>query len=130
VDRTVQGREVVDAAARRAGRDPASILLHYQVWLSLGTDRQSAIQKLQRSQHLRRTLAVRPDLSEHEHVERFVAGNLLGSPTEVIQQIRFLQQRTRADHMGVVMLGENTRELVDDMQLFAREVMPAFSGTR
>jgi probable F420-dependent oxidoreductase len=130
VDRTVEAREVVDAAARRAGRDPASIFLHYQVWLSLGTDRQSAIQKLQRSQHWRRTLAVRPDLSEHAQLEQFVSGNLLGSPTEVIQQIGFLQERTRADHIGVVMLGETTRELLDDMQLFASEVMPAFVGTR
>lgn len=130
VDRTVEAREVVDAAARRAGREPASILLHYQVWLSLGSDRRSAIQKLQRSQHWRRTVAVRPDLSDDEHLERFVAGNLLGSPTEVIQQIRFLQERTHADHIGVVMLGETTRELVDDMHLFALEVTPAFSGTR
>ena len=130
LDRTVEARKVVDAAARRVGRDPASIALHYQVWLSFGRDRRSAVEKLQRSQHWRRTLAIRPDLSEADHLERFVAGNLLGSPTEVIQQIRVLQERTRADHLGVVMLGETTPELVEDMQLFAGEVMPAFSRTR
>jgi hypothetical protein len=27
--------------------------------------------------------------------------------------------------MDVVMLGENTRELLEDMQLFVRDVMPA-----
>jgi probable F420-dependent oxidoreductase len=130
VDRTAEARHLVDAAARKAGRDPASIPLHYQVWLSFGTDRQSAIKKLQRSQHWRRSLAVRPDLTEDDHLERFVAGNLLGRPDEVIQQIRSLQERTRVEHLGVVMLGDSARELLDDMQLFAHEVMPAFVGTR
>ena len=128
VDRTAEARHIVDAAARNAGRDPGSIPLHYQVWLSFGTDRQSAFQKLQRSQHWRRTLALRPDVGEEDQLERFVAGNLVGSPEDVIQQIRSLQRQTRVDHLGVVMLGETTRELLEDMQLFAREVIPAFAG--
>jgi hypothetical protein len=44
-------------------------------------------------------------------------------------QVRSIHERTRADHLGVVMLGDTKRELVEDMQLFAREVMPAFAGT-
>jgi alkanesulfonate monooxygenase SsuD/methylene tetrahydromethanopterin reductase-like flavin-dependent oxidoreductase (luciferase family) len=127
VDRTAQARTVVDAAARRAGRDPAAIPLHFQIWLSFGRDRDAAIDKLERSQHWRRTLALRGDLSEDEQRQRFAAGNLLGTPDEVIQQIRSFEQRTRVDHMGVVMLGETTRELIEDMELFAREVMPAFA---
>jgi probable F420-dependent oxidoreductase len=130
VDRTAEARHVVDAAARKAGRDPLSISLHYQVWLSLAKDRDSAIEKLTRSQHWRRTLALRPDLSEQDHLERFTAGNLLGSPHEVIQQIRRIQAQTRADHLGVVMLGETTAELLEDMQLFAREVINASAGAQ
>lgn len=130
VDRTAQAREVVDSAARRAGRDPATIALHCQVWLSFGVDRQSAIEKLRRSQHWSRTLAMRPDVSEARHLERFAAGNLLGSPDEVIHQIRSLRDRTGVDHLGVVMLGETTRELLEDMHLFAREVIPAFAEPR
>ena len=38
--------------------------------------------------------------------------------------------RTRVEHLGIVMLGETTRELLEDMQLFAREVIPAFAETR
>jgi alkanesulfonate monooxygenase SsuD/methylene tetrahydromethanopterin reductase-like flavin-dependent oxidoreductase (luciferase family) len=127
VDRTAAARTVVDAAAHRAGRDPASIPLHFQIWLSFGKDRDAAIAKLKRSQHWRRTLALRSDVAEDEHLQRFAAGNLLGSPDEVIQQIRSFEQQTRVDHMGVVMLGETTRELVEDMELFATEVMPAFA---
>jgi probable F420-dependent oxidoreductase len=126
-DRTAEARTIVDDAARKAGRDPASIPLHFQLWLSFGKNRESAIEKLKRSQHWRRTLAFHTDLDEGEHLHRFAAGNLLGTPDEVIQQIRSFQERTTVDHMGVVMLGENTRELREDMQLFARDVMPAFA---
>lgn len=129
VDRTADARNVVDAAARKAGRGPGSIPLHFQIWLSFGTSREAAIKKLKRSQHWRRILALRSDLNEDEHLRRFCAGNLLGTPDEVVQQIRWVQERTRVDHLGVVMLGDNTRELLEDMQLFARDVMPAFAAS-
>lgn len=127
VDRTAEARKVVDAAARQAGRDSSAIPLHLQVWLSFGRDRASATDKLERSQHWRRTIALTPDSSADDHLARFSAANLLGTPDEVIQQIRSLQERTRVDHIGVVMLGENARELLEDMRLFSTEVMPAFA---
>lgn len=130
VDRTAEARAIVDRAAQRAGRDPAAIPLHFQLWLSFGKDRESAIEKLKRSQHWRRILSARPEVGERQHREQFTAGNLLGTPEEVIQQIQWVQDRTHADHLGVVMLGETTRELADDMHLFAREIMPAFPQTQ
>jgi alkanesulfonate monooxygenase SsuD/methylene tetrahydromethanopterin reductase-like flavin-dependent oxidoreductase (luciferase family) len=130
VERTAEARKIVDDAARKAGRDPASIALHFQLWLSFGRDRAAAIEKLERSQHWRRTVALRPELTADDHLERFSAGNLLGTPDEVIEQIQWIREQTRADHLGVVMLGETMPELVEDMQLFAREVIPAFAGTR
>jgi alkanesulfonate monooxygenase SsuD/methylene tetrahydromethanopterin reductase-like flavin-dependent oxidoreductase (luciferase family) len=119
--------KVVDAAARRAGRDPRSIGTHFQIWLTFGKDREMAIAKLKRSQHWRRTMAMARDSSEEEQLGRYAAGNLLGSPVEVIDQIRTLEQQAGVEHMGIVMLGESLAELMEDMQLFAHEVMPAFS---
>ncbi|MCA1648004.1 MAG: TIGR03619 family F420-dependent LLM class oxidoreductase [Chloroflexi bacterium] len=127
VERTVEARATVEAAARKAGRDPASIPLHFQIWLSFGRDRDSAVTRLKRSQHWRRTMAVARGVEDEEQLRRFAAGNLLGSPDEVVQQIRSFEQRTGVEHMGVIMLGETTDELVGDMELFAREVMPAFA---
>jgi probable F420-dependent oxidoreductase len=126
-DRTADARKVVDAAARRAGRDPRSIGTHFQIWLTFGKDREMAIAKLKRSQHWRRTMAMARDSSEEEQLGRYAAGNLLGSPVEVIDQIRTLEQQAGVEHMGIVMLGESLAELMEDMQLFAHEVMPAFS---
>lgn len=126
-DRTAQARSVVDAAARRAGRDPRSIGTHFQIWLSFGNDRRAAVEKLKRSQHWRRMLAVGRDASEDAQLRRFGSGSLLGSPAEVIEQIGALETHAGVQHLGVVMLGETVQELMDDMELFAREVMPAFA---
>jgi hypothetical protein len=72
-------------------------------------------------------MAMARDSSEEEQLGRYAAGNLLGSPVEVIDQIRTLEQQAGVEHMGIVMLGESLAELMEDMQLFAHEVMPAFS---
>ncbi len=119
-------RQVVDEAAREAGRDPTQIPLHLQIWLSFGADRPEAEAKLKRSQHFRRLCALHPELSEEEQVRRYTAGNLLGNPDDVVEQIR-AYEAAGVDHMGVVFLGETTDELMADIQLFSERVMPAFA---
>ncbi len=126
LERLVPARQVVHDAAREAGRDPASIQLHFQIWLSFGVDREEAEAKLKRSQHFQRLRALRPELSEEEHLQRYQAGNLFGSPDDVIAQIREFEA-AGVDHMGVVFLGETADELLADMQLFSERVMPAFA---
>ena len=126
IDRAAAARVVVEAAAREAGRDPASLELHFQTWLSFGSDRAEAEGKLKRSQHWRRLKARSPERTDGELLEGYRAGNLLGTPDDVIAQIRALAAATGAAHLGVVFLGETTAELVADMERFAARVMPAF----
>ncbi len=125
--RVVQARTIVDAAARRAGRDPKSIDLHLQVWLSLGTDSAAAEARLRESQHFRRVMALDPNLSADQHIQRYRESNLIGDPATVVAQIRALVETTRAAHLGIVFLGNATDELLADIELFGREVMPAFA---
>lgn len=127
VDRIPAARAVVDAAAREAGRDAASIDLHFQIWLSFGTDHDAAVAKLKRSQHWRRMAARSPDLSDETLLQRYRAGNLLGTPDEVIGQIQDLVTAARPAHLGVVFLGDTTAELIADMELFSNRIMPAFA---
>lgn len=126
-DRAAAARAVVDAAAREAGRDPAAIELHFQIWLSFGTDHAAAEAKLKRSQHWRRMASRSPELSENALLERYRAGNLIGNPDEVIAQIRALVAAAGPAHLGVVFLNDTTAELVADMELFSARVMPAFA---
>jgi alkanesulfonate monooxygenase SsuD/methylene tetrahydromethanopterin reductase-like flavin-dependent oxidoreductase (luciferase family) len=73
-----------------------------------GENHDEAITKLKRSQHWRRTIALRSDIGEDEHLRRVPTGNLSGTPDEVIQHIRALHDHTGADHLGVVILGQNS----------------------
>src|SRR2546430_2794918 len=126
-ERVAQARIIVDDAARRAGRDPQRLDLHLQVWLSLGADAAAAEARLRSSQHFRRVMALDPSLSAEQHIQRYRDSNLIGDPAMVAGQIRALVETTGAAHLGVVFLGNTTGELLADMELFAREVMPAFA---
>jgi probable F420-dependent oxidoreductase len=126
-DRIAPVRQEIETAARESGRDPARIGLHFQIWLSFGTSQAEAEAKLGRSQHFRRLVALHPERSEAAVLAQYRAGNLLGSPEEVIVQLgRF--ERAGVSHMGIVFLGTSMEELVVDMELFAARVMPAFAG--
>ena len=119
------GREQLDAALTECGRDPATATTHHQTWLSLGRDRAEAEDRLMRSQHFRRIIAHRPDLSVAAALAHFRDGNLLGAPDDVIEQIRAIE-RAGVAHLGVVMIGDTMDDLLADMELFAARVLPAF----
>ena len=74
-------------------------------------------------------MACHPGLSEEEHLRHYQAGNLFGNPDDVIARIREFEA-AGVDHMGVVLLGDTTQELLADMQLFSERVMPTFAQRR
>lgn len=123
---TVQARQELSAGALECGRDPSALSLHFQIWLSFGRDQREAELKLKRSQHFRRMVAQHPTRSEEAALAAYRAGNLLGNPEEVINQLRRFQ-RDGVKHMGVVFLGETMDELFADMELFVERVVPAFA---
>src|SRR5204863_1856541 len=116
-------RAQVDAAAEAAGRDPAAIDVHLQIWVTMGTDRSAAEAKLRRSQHFRRTVALHPQRSEVAAMSRYVAGNLIGSPDEVAEQLRPYEV-AGVEHLGLVFIGNDLTELLEDIERFASEVIP------
>lgn len=113
------------AAARAAGRGPTAIRRDFQVWLRFGRDEEEAVARLRRSQHFRRTEARDPAHSEEAALADFRAGNLLGRPGQVIDQLR-AYEAAGITHVGVVFVGDTLKGLPGDMEVFAQEVMPAF----
>ena len=68
--------------------------------------RRGIVARLKRSQHFQRTLHHQSGLSETQGVEQFRAGNLLGPPDEVIEQVRAFE-RAGVSHLGVVIVGDS-----------------------
>lgn len=122
-----EAKRELAAGAAEGGRDPASLSLHAQIWLSFGRDQAEAEAKLRRSQHFSRLVANHPERSEAAVLAEYRAGNLFGNPDEVIEQLRVFEG-AGVTHMGIVFLGATTDELLADMTLFAERVMPAFAG--
>lgn len=119
--------QAIDRAAREHGRDPARLSLHVQTWLSLAADPAAADAKLARSPYFRRLVALDPQRSEAGARARYAAGNLVGAPDDVVEQLRAFE-RAGISHLGIVFLGDTLAELLADMELFATRVRPAFPG--
>jgi len=126
-DRIAPAVAELTAAAAASGRDPARLTLNFQIWCSFGRDAGEAEAKLRRSQHFRRLVALEPGGSEAAVLAHYRAGNLLGSPEDVVAQLRGFEQAGVA-HMGIIFLGTTMDELLADMELFATRVMPRFPG--
>ena len=59
--------------------------------------------------------------------DEFRTSNLLGSPDRLIDRLR-AYEAAGAQHVGLIFLGENVDELLDDMASFGATVRPAFAG--
>ncbi|MDQ3811575.1 MAG: hypothetical protein M3336_14935, partial [Chloroflexota bacterium] len=79
-----------------------------------------------RSQHFKRLVARDPTRPESAVVEEFRAGNLLGSPDRLVEGLRAFQA-AGAQHVGLIFLGQTVDELLEDMAVFSKNVMPAFA---
>jgi probable F420-dependent oxidoreductase len=108
-----------------AGRDPLDVEAAVQFTLHLGPTPEAAVARYRQTgmvQH-RRSLAHSgrdPALAE--------ANNLIGSPASVGEKVAFLRD-AGVDHLCALQFPhDSVAEMLDQMEWFAREVMPAFSG--
>jgi probable F420-dependent oxidoreductase len=109
-----------------AGRDPDAISINVQIWVCTGQTNADAEAKLNRSQHFKRLVARDPARPESAVVEEFRASNLLGSPDQLIERLRAFEA-SGAQHIGLIFLGQTLDELLEDMAIFSKDVMPIFA---
>ncbi len=125
-ERAGRAWDAVKAAAAAHGRDPNGFSLHVQTWLTFGDGQRDAEIRALRSQHLRR-MAAETRRSEADILAGYRAGNLLGTPAEIVDQIRAFEA-IGATHLGIVFVVDTMEELLHDVDVFARSVMPAFAA--
>ena len=73
-------------------------------------------------------VALNPERSETAAMSRYVAGNLIGSPEEIAEQLR-PYEAAGVRHLGLVFLGNDLSELLEDVEQFATEVVPHFRSS-
>lgn len=123
-DQTRREWAEVRRAAEVHGRDPGTLILHVQTWLAFGDSTREAEERVLRSQHFRRMAAGDRARSDEELLSEYRAGNLLGTPAAVAEQVTAFRA-AGASHLGIILLVDSMEELLADMEVFARKVVPA-----
>jgi probable F420-dependent oxidoreductase len=119
----IQMREM----AQRAGRDPNTIEVAPQFVVHLGKTRQAArarYRESQMSKHL--TSLSKSTLKEQTASSEDI--NLIGSVEEVIEKAMAFRKAGVTHFLGLYFAANSADELVDQMQMFAEEVMPKIRG--
>jgi probable F420-dependent oxidoreductase len=119
----IQMREM----AQRAGRDPKTIEIAPQFVVHLGKTREAArarYRESQMSKHL--TSLSKSTLKEQTSSSEDI--NLIGSVEEVIEKAMAFRKAGVTHFLGLYFAANSADELVDQMQMFAEEVVPKIRG--
>jgi probable F420-dependent oxidoreductase len=125
-DLVAQGRDELVRLAALAGRDGTAIDIAPQFVCSIASTRERAVRKFRESRfyvHLR-TLA--DSTLRGQDMERLEHNNLVGSPDMLCERIALLEQSGVTTLAATVFVSDTPRQMQEDMQFFAEEVMAHF----
>jgi probable F420-dependent oxidoreductase len=120
-----RGIDILHAEARQIGRDPAEIAVAPQLTVGIGRTHEVGLAQFRRSRMYTHLHSLSQSTLRGQDLGKIDEHNLVGSPDEIVAKIH------RLAAAGVTMLPatsftSNTyEEMVDDMELFAEEVLPA-----
>ena len=125
-DRLKQLAAELKELTARAGRDPASIAVAPQFIVHLGRTQEAAVARFKQSQMYKHLMSLRQSTLKQQ------AGamediNLVGSVENVVGKALRLEKAGVTHLLGLYFAANNLEELLDQMQLFAEEVMPKIS---
>ncbi|WP_405071386.1 LLM class flavin-dependent oxidoreductase [Kribbella sp. NBC_01510] len=129
-DKIRAGREKVAAYARAAGRDPSEIVTALQSVVCLGDTRDQVRERFERSAFdlFRRSLGT--TMTKGMSLDAYFDANLIGTPDEVCAKVEAYREAGLEHFCATLFVGTTVDELIDQMRLFARDVMPAFQSTQ
>ncbi len=125
-DQTRREWAEVRRATEAHGRDPRALSLHVQTWLAFGDTTREAEERVLSSQHFRRMASGDRRRTDEDLLAEYRAGNLIGTPAAVAEQVKAFQA-AGASHLGIILLVDSMDELLADMEVFARKVVPAIA---
>lgn len=125
-DRMAAGVARMREHAREAGRDPSSLLVAPQAVLCIDATDDAAADRFAHSQVYEHLSSLRSTTLKNIDVEAYMSQNLIGSPDEIIRRIGRMAE-AGANHLaGLIVVANTEDEMMQQIRLFAREVLPAF----
>jgi probable F420-dependent oxidoreductase len=120
------GRSAVSAYARAAGRDPAEITIGLQTVVCIADTTQQARERVERSTFDLFRRSLKDTMMKDTSVDKYMADNLIGTPEEVCAKVAAFQETGVDGFFATLFVANTVDEMLEQMRLFARHVMPAF----
>jgi len=120
------GKEKLEAWARAAGRDPSTIVIAPQLIVCIGENADQARSTFERSQLYHHLVSLQQSTMKGVAVDEYMTTNLLGTPDDMSKQIEALQAVGVSHLCGLYFVGNTVDEMMDQVRMFAREVVPSF----
>jgi probable F420-dependent oxidoreductase len=125
-DRIRAGRQKLRRYAAAAGRDPSKIVTALQPVVCLGDTAEQARDTFERSAFDLFWKSLQQTMTKGVDLDGYLAMNLVGTPDEACQKVAALQQ-AGVDHLcSMLFVGNTVDEMLTQIRLFARHVIPAF----
>jgi probable F420-dependent oxidoreductase len=108
----------------QAGRDPATIEIAPQFIVYVARTREEAVARFRASQMAKHLESLRKSTLKEQGVHTNEEINLIGTPAEVVEKAHRLREAGVTHLLGLYFAVNEPAELLDQMELFATEVMP------
>jgi probable F420-dependent oxidoreductase len=120
------GRAKVSMYARAAGRDPAAITIGLQTVVCIADTAREARERLERSTFDLFRRSLKDTMMKGVSVDKYLADNLIGTPDEVCTKAAAFEDAGLDGFFATLFVANTVGEMLEQMRLFARYVLPAF----
>jgi probable F420-dependent oxidoreductase len=121
-----EGGAKIATHARKAGRDPAAITIALQSVVCIADTAAQAREKFERSTFELFRGSLTETMMKGVDEDKYVADNLIGTPDEVCAKVAAFEEAGLDALYATLFVANTVDEMLDQMRLFARYVLPAF----
>jgi len=105
---------------------PSRLIVAPQAVLCLDRDADTAADRFRHSRVYEHLISLRNSTLKNIDIDAYMSQNLIGTPDEVIRRIGRMAQAGATHLAGLIVVANTQAEMLDQIRLFAREVLPAF----
>jgi probable F420-dependent oxidoreductase len=120
------GRDRVSAYARAAGRDPAAVTIGLQTVVCIADTAQEARERLERSTFDLFRKSLKDTMMKGVDLDKYLADNLIGTPDDVCAKVTAFEEAGLDGFFATLFVANTVDEMLEQMRLFAKYVLPTF----
>jgi probable F420-dependent oxidoreductase len=124
ISKVRSGVALLKEHAERVGRDWREIDVAPQFIVRVDRDRAKAVRDFEASQMYTHLVSLKKSTLKDQGDIKMEDSNLIGTPAEIVDKANALKEAGVTHLLGLYFAANSVKELIDQMQLFAEEVVP------